>query len=76
MRIMIPVGVVLKDPIETVGPAGLDAAEAVNLVLNYITAYQMLHRSAKVRPGQSAMIHGEAGFSRGANACSLQHSNA
>jgi NADPH2:quinone reductase len=26
-------------------PAGLDAAEAVSLVLNYITAYQMLHRS-------------------------------
>ena len=30
-------------------PSGLDAAEAVSLVLNYITAYQMLHRSAKVR---------------------------
>jgi NADPH2:quinone reductase len=39
----------------------LDAAEAVNLVLNYITAYQMLHRSAKVRPGQSVLIHGAAG---------------
>src|SRR6516164_1347566 len=33
-------------------PSGLDPAEAVSLVLNYITAYQMLHRSAKVRPGQ------------------------
>jgi NADPH:quinone reductase-like Zn-dependent oxidoreductase len=42
-------------------PAGLDAAEAVSLVLNYITAYQMLHRSAKVRPGQRALIHGAAG---------------
>jgi NADPH2:quinone reductase len=42
-------------------PAGLDAAEAVSLVLNYITAYQMLHRSAKVRPGQSVLIHGAAG---------------
>jgi NADPH2:quinone reductase len=29
-------------------PPGLDAAEAVSLVLNYITAYQMLHRSARV----------------------------
>ena len=48
-------------------PAGLDAAEAVSLVLNYIMAYQMLHRSAKIRPGQSAMIHGAAGFSRGGN---------
>ena len=42
-------------------PSGLDAAEAVSLVLNYITAYQMLHRSARVRPGQRALIHGAAG---------------
>jgi NADPH2:quinone reductase len=42
-------------------PAGLDAAEAVSLVLNYITAYQMMHRSANVRPGQRALIHGAAG---------------
>ena len=40
---------------------GLDAAEAVSLVLNYITAYQMLHRSAKVVSGQRALIHGAAG---------------
>src|SRR5947209_9997820 len=42
-------------------PSELDAAEAVSLVLNYVTAYQMLHRSAKVRPGQRALIHGAAG---------------
>ena len=42
-------------------PSGLDAAEAVSLVLNYITAYQMLHRSAQARPGQRALIHGAAG---------------
>jgi NADPH2:quinone reductase len=42
-------------------PPGLDAAEAVCLVLNYITAYQMMHRSAKVGPGQRALIHGAAG---------------
>src|SRR5262245_34392969 len=42
-------------------PPGLDAAEAVSLVLNYVTAYQMLHRSAHVRPGQRALIHGAAG---------------
>jgi NADPH:quinone reductase-like Zn-dependent oxidoreductase len=42
-------------------PSGLDPAEAVSLVLNYVTAYQMLHRSAKVRPGQRALIHGAAG---------------
>jgi NADPH2:quinone reductase len=42
-------------------PSGLDAAEAVSLVLNYVTAYQMLHRSAHVRPGQRVLIHGAAG---------------
>jgi NADPH2:quinone reductase len=42
-------------------PSGLDAAEAVSLILNYVTAYQMLHRSAKVRQGQRALIHGAAG---------------
>jgi len=42
-------------------PPGVDAAEAVSLVLNYITAYQMLHRSAQVRPGQRVLIHGAAG---------------
>jgi NADPH2:quinone reductase len=42
-------------------PSGLDAAEAVSLVLNYITAHQMLHRSARVRPGMRVLIHGAAG---------------
>jgi len=42
-------------------PSGLDAAEAVSLVLNYVTAYQMLHHSAKVQPGQRVLIHGAAG---------------
>jgi len=42
-------------------PSDLDAAEAVSLVLNYITAYQMMHHSAKVRSGQRALIHGAAG---------------
>jgi NADPH2:quinone reductase len=42
-------------------PSGLDPAEAVSLVLNYVTAYQMLHRSAKVTPGQRVLIHGAAG---------------
>jgi NADPH:quinone reductase len=39
----------------------LDAAEAVSLILNYITAYQMLHRSAKVKPGQRVLFHGASG---------------
>jgi NADPH2:quinone reductase len=37
-------------------PAGVDAAEAVSLVLNYVTASQMLHRSARVRPGQRVLM--------------------
>jgi NADPH2:quinone reductase len=42
-------------------PVGLDPVEAVALVLNYITAYQMLHRSAKARAGQRMLIHGASG---------------
>ena len=42
-------------------PAGLDSAEAVAVVLNYITAYQMLHRSAKAKPGQRMLVHGASG---------------
>jgi NADPH2:quinone reductase len=42
-------------------PPGLDPAEAVSLVLNYITAYQMMHRTVQVRPGQRARVHGAAG---------------
>lgn len=42
-------------------PAGLDPAEAVSLILNYVTAYQMMHRSAKVHAGQRVLIHGAAG---------------
>jgi NADPH:quinone reductase-like Zn-dependent oxidoreductase len=42
-------------------PDGLDPAEAVSLVLNYLTAFQMLHRSAHVSPGDSILVHGAAG---------------
>lgn len=42
-------------------PSGLDPAEAVSLVLNYVTAYQMMHHSAKVKRGQRVLIHGAAG---------------
>jgi NADPH:quinone reductase len=42
-------------------PEGLDAAEAVAVVLNYVTAYQMLHRSVKARAGQRMLIHGASG---------------
>jgi NADPH2:quinone reductase len=42
-------------------PPALDAAEATSVILNGVTAYQMLHRSAKVKPGQRVLIHGAAG---------------
>ena len=42
-------------------PVDLDPAETVSLILNYITAYQMLNRSAKVKPGQRVLIHGASG---------------
>jgi NADPH2:quinone reductase len=42
-------------------PPPLDPAEAVCLILNYVTAYKMLHRSTQARPGESALIHSAAG---------------
>jgi NADPH:quinone reductase-like Zn-dependent oxidoreductase len=42
-------------------PVGLDPAEAVSMVLSYVTAYQMLHRIAKVQRGQKILIHGAGG---------------
>ncbi len=42
-------------------PDKLDPAEAVSLVLNYVTAYQMLHRVAKLQQGQRFLVHSAAG---------------
>ena len=42
-------------------PAALDPAEAVTLILNYVTAYQMLHRSAQVKSGDRVLITGASG---------------
>jgi len=42
-------------------PAGLDAAEAATLVLSWTTAYQLLHRAARVERGQRVLVHGAAG---------------
>lgn len=42
-------------------PPGVDPAAVVSLILNYVTAYQMLHRCAKVAAGQKALVHGAAG---------------
>jgi NADPH:quinone reductase-like Zn-dependent oxidoreductase len=42
-------------------PEGVDSASAVALVLNYLTAYQMLHRVAAVAAGSRILVHGAAG---------------
>jgi NADPH:quinone reductase-like Zn-dependent oxidoreductase len=42
-------------------PEGLDDGEAVALILNYVTAYQAIHRTAKVQPGQHALVTGANG---------------
>ncbi|MET7456501.1 medium chain dehydrogenase/reductase family protein [Streptomyces sp. NPDC005574] len=53
---------VLVDAADVVAvPAGVGAAEAETLVLNGITAWQMLHRKARVRAGQTVLVHGANG---------------
>ena len=42
-------------------PADLDPAQVISLVLTYMTAYQVLHRLARVRRGESVLVHGAAG---------------
>lgn len=42
-------------------PASLDPADAVAAVTNGVTAWQMLHRAARVRPGQTVLVHGASG---------------
>ncbi|GEM32846.1 NADPH:quinone reductase [Nocardia neocaledoniensis NBRC 108232] len=42
-------------------PAALDAAAAETFVVNGITAWQMLFRTAKVEPGQTVLVHGANG---------------
>ena len=42
-------------------PEDLDPAEAVSLVFPYMTAYQMLHRAARVTRGETVLVHGAAG---------------
>src|SRR6516165_10882087 len=42
-------------------PADVDAAEAATLILSWTTAYQLLHRAARVQRGQRALVQGAAG---------------
>ncbi len=42
-------------------PRDIDPAEAATLILSWMTAYQLLHRAARVKPGQRVLVHGAAG---------------
>jgi NADPH:quinone reductase len=42
-------------------PLGVDPAEAAALILSWMTAYQLLHRSAKVKKGDRVLVHGAGG---------------
>lgn len=42
-------------------PESLDAAEAAVLMLNYLVAYQILHRVVKVKPNEKCLIIGASG---------------
>src|SRR3954454_4661961 len=42
-------------------PDDLDPAEVVSLVFPYMTAYQLLHRSAMAKRGETVLVHGAAG---------------
>ncbi|GAA4655951.1 medium chain dehydrogenase/reductase family protein [Arthrobacter cryoconiti] len=42
-------------------PDELDAAEAESVVVNGVTAWQMLHRKARVKSGDTILVHGANG---------------
>ncbi|MFF2368726.1 medium chain dehydrogenase/reductase family protein [Streptomyces sp. NPDC058122] len=42
-------------------PDGIGAAEAETVVVNGITAWQMLHRKARIRAGGTVLVHGANG---------------
>jgi NADPH:quinone reductase len=42
-------------------PDGVSDVQAAASILNYVTAWQMIHRVAKVRAGQTALVTGAAG---------------
>jgi NADPH:quinone reductase-like Zn-dependent oxidoreductase len=45
----------------TLVPASVDPAEAATLILSWMTAYQLLHRAARVQRGQRVLVQGAAG---------------
>ncbi len=57
-------------------PDGIDPAEAETLVVNGITAWQMLHREAKIQSGQTVVVHGANGGVGGILTQLAQHAGA
>jgi len=47
-------------------PEGVDLKAAVALVLDWVTAYQMLHHAANIKSGQKIFVHGLSGAVGGA----------
>src|SRR5215207_3321115 len=42
-------------------PEDLDPGEVMSLVFTHMTAYQLLHRTARVKSGEAVLVHGAAG---------------
>jgi synaptic vesicle membrane protein VAT-1 len=42
-------------------PAGLDSGLAAAATMNGVTAWDMVHKTARVRPGQTVLVHGASG---------------
>ena len=42
-------------------PEDIDPAEVLSLIFIYMTAYQLLHRAARARRGETVLVHGAAG---------------
>jgi NADPH:quinone reductase len=42
-------------------PEDLDPAEVLSLVFTYMTAYQVIHRTAMAKTGETVLVHGAAG---------------
>src|SRR4051812_42333952 len=42
-------------------PEDIDPAQVLSLLFTYMTAYQLLHRTARVKRGEMLLVHGAAG---------------
>jgi NADPH:quinone reductase len=52
----------VRDASHFVGiPDDVSDVQAASAILNYVTAWQMIHRVAKVQPGQTALVTGAGG---------------